>query len=121
MNPSLCYYLAGPMKGYADHNFPAFEAALRQLQSEGFTCISPHELNPPRPEGLTDEQWYAICMHTDFQVILEHCSGIVLLPGWRTSTGAKAELVVATLCQYPVYDYETREQLNLACVVTVLP
>lgn len=42
---SLCYYLAGPMSGLPDYNYPAFEEAKKFLEEEGIKVRSPHEIN----------------------------------------------------------------------------
>ena len=38
-------YLAGPMRGYKDYNFPAFDAARDQLVKEGWRVISPADID----------------------------------------------------------------------------
>ena len=36
-------YLAGPMRGYPEFNFPAFHAAAAKLRAEGHTVFNPAE------------------------------------------------------------------------------
>ena len=36
-------YLAGPMRGYANFNFPAFDYAAAKLRNKGFEVFSPAE------------------------------------------------------------------------------
>lgn len=97
---SLTYYISGPMKGYKDLNFPAFEAATAQLQDSGLKVLSPHMLKPNRVNP-TDQDYLAF----DFENMARHCQGIILLKGWPRSVGARAELEIALTLQWPVYYY----------------
>ena len=36
-------YIAGPMSGKVDHNYPAFHAAAKFLREKGWTVFSPAE------------------------------------------------------------------------------
>ncbi|MGY6129125.1 DUF4406 domain-containing protein (plasmid) [Paraburkholderia strydomiana] len=79
-------YLAGPMSGYAELNFPAFHAEAARLRSLGFHIVNPAELN----EGSNGD-WLE-CMRVDIVAIMtEKCDGIALLPGWEQSRGAPIE------------------------------
>lgn len=81
-------YVAGPMRGLHEHNFPAFHAAAAKLRSEGHEVFNPAE-HPSQPtdsgfnirEVLKDDLVW-ICLHAD---------AVALLPGWSTSKGAQAE------------------------------
>ncbi len=87
-------YLAGPMSGYVECNFPAFHAEAARLRSLGHDVVNPAELNagPPKP--------WAECMRVDLRELLT-CDAIALLPGWRQSTGATLEHHVATALGMP--------------------
>ncbi|MDR8400094.1 DUF4406 domain-containing protein [Paraburkholderia sp. USG1] len=79
-------YLAGPMTGYPELNFPLFRAEAARLRALGFQIVNPAELN----EG-NDGDWLA-CMRVDIAAIMtEKCDGIALLPGWEQSRGAPIE------------------------------
>lgn len=103
-------YLAGPMSGYAEHNFPAFDAAAADLRSRGFEVISPADLSREigvqgKDDGTIDHQAYATCMRQDIEALLQ-VQGVVCLPGWQKSRGAKfevhlAQLLGLTVAQYP--------------------
>lgn len=99
---SLTYYLSGPMKGYPELNFPAFEAAMQQLQDSGLKILSPHMLSPDK-QNPTDQDYLAY----DFEMMTKHCQGIILLKGWPRSVGARAELEIALTLQWPVYYYNS--------------
>jgi len=86
------WYLAGPMSGILDQNYPAFALACQELRAQGYTIISPHETTPFQRE--TDEpQWQAL-LKKDVITLLG-CGGIALLSEWRGSKGATFEHHVA--------------------------
>ena len=95
----MIVYLAGPMSGYPEHNYPAFREAARQLRNTGHKIVSPHEENP-----CTDRErpvvWY---YRKDLQTLLR-CDAIALLPGWEASHGAQLELYVAQALGFKVFD-----------------
>lgn len=82
-------YLAGPMTGIEDYNYPAFHAAAAQLREAGYVVVNPAE-NFAGDQSLPWETYLrtAICQVTE-------CDGIALLPGWQESKGAKLEVRVA--------------------------
>lgn len=88
------YYLAGPMAGYADHNFPYFAEAALRLRRQGYLILSPHEVDHGETAEHRGSKSYAEYLKADFKVLLA-CDGIILLPGWMTSRGATAELNLA--------------------------
>lgn len=103
-------YLAGPMRGYKDFNFPAFFAAAAKLRAEGHIVFNPAERDTTEwgserlksetgseeevanklgfKEGLTLAR---NCFLADTQWICTESEAIALLPGWRESRGATAE------------------------------
>jgi hypothetical protein len=84
----LKVYIAGPMSGLPEHNYPAFARAAALLRTAGYAVTSPHELNP------SDRPWQD-CMRVDLKAMLDGCEAIVMLPGWVGSRGAGIELRVA--------------------------
>lgn len=107
-------YIAGPMRGYDYFNFPAFDEAAASLRAMGYEVVNPAEID--RGLGLDETaddaevKFEALggietAMHRDFGVILE-CDGIVLLPGWEKSTGARGELFVAQTTGRTVHTYQ---------------
>lgn len=101
-------YLAGPMRGIADFNFPAFNSAAAILRNQGFRVFSPAE-NDSKKHGnifktkTGDESALAAttgwtinkALEDDTRFICRHATGIAMLPGWRRSKGARAELALA--------------------------
>ncbi len=109
-------YLAGPMTGIPQFNFPAFYAAEKELREMGYEVVNPAELDPPEvqkaawdsPDGqLTDGgvagHTWAEFLARDVKAVAG-CDGLVLLPGWQTSKGARLERFVAQLLGLPVYE-----------------
>lgn len=117
-------YLAGPMSGIAEHNFPAFDAAAEGLRWEGNLVYSPADMSREvgkvgEPTGEICTEDYAYCMRMDLLCILQQCDTVYVLPGWRQSKGARLEILVAQVCGIPVYEYETRELLLSPAIATV--
>ncbi len=81
-------YVAGPMTGYPDSNYPAFDAAARTLRGLGVTVENPAE-NPAPACG----SWRAYMALAVAQ--LARCDCVVLLPGWERSKGARVEFDLA--------------------------
>lgn len=88
----MTWYIAGPMSGIPNQNYPAFEHACKVLRDMGMDVRSPHETvnHPDQPDA---DAWRAL-LRKDVGTLLE-CGGIVLLPGWQKSVGARFELQVA--------------------------
>lgn len=82
-------YVAGPMTGYPELNYPAFRAASERLRSLGFDVVSPAELNP-----ITTP--YREAMLNDI-IALVKCDHILMLQGWQASKGATLEHHIATV------------------------
>ncbi|MEQ7847756.1 DUF4406 domain-containing protein [Nocardioides kribbensis] len=89
-------YIAGPMTGRPDFNFPAFFAAERDLIAAG------HETsNPARNgQGAPDMGWVDY-MRRDIADLLT-CDGIAILDGWGESRGALLEVHIADALALPV-------------------
>lgn len=86
---SIKVYIAGPMSGFSDLNFPAFKEAAVELRKVGFDVINPAELNPSGDD-------YATCMRKDIAELIT-CDAVWLLPGWEKSKGARLEYQIAVI------------------------
>jgi len=102
-NPSRSAYIAGPMTGIPEFNFPMFDAVAERLRADGWVVISPAEMDRADGfdesgltghEALTNEQRHRFA-HNDIGALLR-VDAIVMLPGWRNSTGARNEYSVAS-------------------------
>lgn len=107
--PMQTIYIAGPMSGIKDWNFPAFFEAERQLEELGYRVINPahndgatvhdalESAGPvDRPNNLWS--WY---MRRDLPHVME-ADLLCLLPGWQNSKGASLEVHVATAIGIPL-------------------
>lgn len=83
----LRIYIAGPMTGIKDYNYPAFNAEAEQLRGYGHTVINPAEINN------ADIPWHE-CIRKDIALLVT-CNALQLLPGWHESKGAKLEFNIA--------------------------
>ncbi len=101
LDKSITYYIAGPMSGIPDYNYPEFERVLDELSRSGISVKSPHTI--PWPEGVvSEEELWRVMMKLAMNMLLE-CDGIILLKGWPSSTGAVLESTVARGIKYPMY------------------
>lgn len=87
-------YIAGPMTGLPDANYPAFRAAASQFRAMGFEVENPAE-NPEPPCGT----WQGYMRMAIAQVA--RCDGVVLLPNWHNSRGARVEFRLAADLMLP--------------------
>jgi len=98
-------YIAGPMTGLPEHNFPAFDAAARRLEKDGWEVINPADnfggrTNLPRASYL----------RVDVSLLLQ-CDALALLPGWEESSGAQLEYLLARELALLVIDATTGQPL----------
>lgn len=96
-------YIAGPMSGYADFNFPAFHAAAARLRDYGHTVVNPAEVCPE-----LGKDW-AYYMRMDLTAMLK-CEAIYLLNSWQQSKGASLENYIAEALGMTLM-YEANEML----------
>lgn len=126
-------YLAGPMSGLPQFNFPAFYAAAKELRAQGYEVVSPAELDDAEDKGAamaspdgdpakTKKTWGDFLArdvklladgvvlspvgYGDQQVLRGAIDGIIFLPGWQASRGAKLEAFVGILkgFEFALYD-----------------
>ena len=81
-------YVAGPMTGLPDLNFPAFHAEAARLRELGYEVVNPAEINPDKHLSWRE------CMKTDIAALV-FCDAIQMLPGWQASKGATLEHHIA--------------------------
>lgn len=81
-------YIAGPMTGLPDFNFPAFNLAEAALQAAGWTPVN------PASHGIVEGADWHDYLRWDI-AMLATCEAIFLLPGWSQSKGVELELHIA--------------------------
>lgn len=80
-------YLAGPMTGIPEFNYPQFAKHADDLRTRGFEVVSPHEL-------CDQSMSWRLCMKVNIKRLVE-CDMIAMLPGWDKSRGACLEMQIA--------------------------
>ena len=102
-------YIAGPMRGYVDYNFPAFHAMAKKLRDAGHEVVSPAEMDEAAygtQDGIDaaakKKNALREFMARDLPALLA-CDGVVLLDGWNNSQGAAIESFVAAMTGIPLY------------------
>ena len=76
------------MTGLPEFNYPAFNAMAETLRGQG------HDVVNPADERDTT-QTYEYYMRRAIENLLT-CEGVVMLPGWEKSRGARMEHVIAS-------------------------
>lgn len=113
------YYLAGPMSGIPQFNYPQFFSVAQSLRAAGYDIISPAEQDTPeklaeilastdgdlsKVEAITGT-WGDFLSH-DVKLVADEVQGLFLLPGWEKSRGAKLEAFVAVLCGHTLTEVD---------------
>jgi len=111
-------YIAGPMRGYDDGNFPAFDRQAKVLEKQGWRIINPAEMDrqdgsPPNGHkgfdpvnDYNDQQFMREALERDCIAICRECTAIYMMSDWETSRGAKAEWHLAKALGLEIY-YES--------------
>jgi hypothetical protein len=104
---NACVYIAGPMRGYKDFNFPAFDAARDTFLKLGYAVISPADIDrvekadAPKAtaEEVSDQARYierdSMALRLLSKQNYSGNNGVVLLTGWESSKGAAGEFFTA--------------------------
>lgn len=90
-------YVAGPMSGYPESNYPLFHEVSARLRGAGYEVVNPAEVSLER-EGKVH---YLDFLREDLVQMLT-CFGICVLPDWWESTGARNEVHVGGLLKMAV-------------------
>jgi hypothetical protein len=109
-------YVAGPMSGLPNFNFPAFFTAAERLEKDGWTVYNPAAKEEERTysnkayaagdqvmaanEGFNFRE----CYFWDVEKVI-NSNAIYMLPNWEQSAGARGEHAVAVAMKkhYPEY------------------
>ncbi|MCH8052695.1 MAG: DUF4406 domain-containing protein [Planctomycetes bacterium] len=113
-------YLAGPMSGYAEHNFPEFNRVAALLRAEGYEVFNPAENDDGgvrRPRSFY--------MRRDIPALMD-CDAIAALPNWQQSRGACLEMWIAIDLDMPIFNCRMRDgsvslEPNKAIDIKALP
>lgn len=108
----LGWYLAGPMRGYPQDNFPLFIRVAAELRAEGYVITSPVELDDPETVAVTMSgtemggKKPGFILGRDVQTVHDGVDGLILLPGWWDSRGTKIEVHVGLVAGKKFAYYE---------------
>jgi hypothetical protein len=114
---SKSIYIAGPMTGYPEFNFPAFFSAEDKLRQEGWNVHNPADKAQEKEleeNGSYAEGDAALAIQRGFDFRKAYLwdltkvvegDGIYMLKGWEQSPGARGEhaAAVALKKHYPEY------------------
>lgn len=132
MDRGLSYYLTGPMTGVPANNIPAFDDAAMFLRDKlQLTIVSPAELDDPeiRRLSLLDlpvPQTWGDFLARDVKLIADtDISGMIMMPGWERSRGARLEAYVgilkrSTLIDFVFYLYPSLERVSVSYILARL-
>jgi hypothetical protein len=95
----MIIYISGPMTGYPEFNYPAFQNAAEQLRELGYSVISPHEIDVP------EKSWEAF-MRADIKALMD-CHKVATLTGWENSRGARIEVNLAKELGMQIVEFES--------------
>jgi hypothetical protein len=100
--PQSWVYVAGPMRGHKDFNFPAFDVARDALLKKGYNVISPADIDraagfkvSSRCQDVTDTKPFVLRDFWSLFYMAHKGGAIALMPDWYRSTGASAEFFLA--------------------------
>ena len=93
-------YISGPMSGFENYNFEAFDNAAKYIRDRGDIAVNPASRGKEwvaknGNREMTDNEYRRIMI--DCLNDLRSCDAIFLLKGWEKSKGAKQELSVALI------------------------
>lgn len=101
----MIIYISGPMTGHSDMNLPIFKQAQTVLESKGYEVLNPHEIAETvniRFFEMGKVADYEDYLKEDIIQMLTNADMVLVLPGWRSSKGAKLEIANAIGCGIPV-------------------
>lgn len=107
-------YVAGPMRGYAHSNFPAFDSAAAWFRAQGHEVFNPADhdremgFDGESDCNITQDDFHAM-FRWDLGKVAES-GAVVFLPGWQKSKGACVERAVAFYLGTPCYDLIERAE-----------
>lgn len=100
-------YVAGPMRGHSDYNYPSFDRQARMLHMQGWDVINPAELDRTASidarEVDYNSEFLRDALKRDMVAICEKCTAIYMMSGWEKSQGAQAELRLSKALGLDIY------------------
>ena len=96
-------YVAGPMRGHHDYNYPAFDRQARILKQQGWMVINPADMDREKEQpdadplefdptkSYGDSEFMRGTLKRDLVAICDKCTAIYMMSGWESSRGAQTE------------------------------
>lgn len=107
---SIKWYLCGPMSGVPQFNIPQFDRVANRLRAREWSVVSPAELDAPAVRQACLESKDGVPNHKtskygtwgdflsrDVKLVADEIGGIIVLPNWERSRGARLEVFVGLL------------------------
>jgi hypothetical protein len=109
--PKSKFYLAGPMSNIPQCNFPMFDRVAKRLRDLGYNVVSPAELDDTadrllalKSDGIShykEGKSWGDFLARDVKLLADGgITGIIFLPGWWNSSGAKLEATLGLLKKF---------------------
>ena len=111
-------YIAGPMRGYDDYNYPAFDRQQKVLEAQGWIVINPAEMDRDDDKPINgpmqfdpdnnyeDHEFMRKALKRDMVAICDDCTAIYMMSNWEKSKGARTEWALAKALGLDIY-YES--------------
>ena len=114
MKPKI--YIAGPMRGRPNFNYPTFHFYAARAREAGFEVENPAEIGATfgTPKEINDNRELLAAVVEAELYALDTCHAICLLPGWERSEGARRELARALQLGLRIYVAQTMTLDQLA-------
>lgn len=90
-------YIAGPMTGLPEFNYPAFNAEAARIRALGY-----HVENPAENKAPECGTWQGYMRAALRQMLM--CDSVAMLPGWGKSKGALIEYNLAKSLGLEIWD-----------------
>lgn len=91
-------HLSGKMTGMPDRNEKMFRQAEEAIRRIGHDVFQPH--------GIPPDTAYREALLLNLRFICEEADGMVMLPGWNESPGARAENATADAVRLPIWQWD---------------
>lgn len=88
----------GPTPWDVQKNIALAAAVAAQVWEIGLVALCPHTNSAHMEGAATDEQFLAGTLE-----LMRRCDAVILVPGWSTSAGTKAEIAEAMRLGLPVF------------------
>lgn len=99
--PRLKLYVAGPMTGLPERNYPAFHEACKKLMMAQYDTENPVD----NDDIVVHADDYTDYLRAGIRQLIT-CDGVAFLPGFGQSKGAMMELYIAACLQMPIKSVE---------------